>query len=76
MVAVDPNEKHVLGQTLGTDKGVVEEIVREVTPNKVEVKFKMPDGSNYTKVINKRELRYPTPQFKSKLEHDYENKNK
>ena len=76
LIAVDPNEKFVLGKTLGTDKGVVEEIVKETTPNKVEVKFKMPDGSNYTKEINKRELRYPTPQFESKLEIDFKNKNK
>ena len=76
LVAVDPNEKHVLGQTLNTDKGIVEEIVKETSPNKVQVRFKMPDGSKYTKEINKRELRYPTPQFESKLEIDYKNKNK
>jgi hypothetical protein len=76
LVAVDPNEKYVLGKTLGSDKGIVEKIVSEVSPNKVDVKFKMPDGSNYTKIINKRELRYPTPQFESKLEADFRNKNK
>ena len=76
LIAVDPNEKHVLGKTLETDKGIVEEIVKETTPNKVEVRFKMPDGSRYTKEINKRELRLPTPQFESKLERDFRNKNK
>lgn len=35
----------------------------------------MPDGSNYNKVINKRELRYPTPQFESKLEKEFYNNN-
>ena len=68
LVVVDPNEKYVLGKTLGSDKGIVEKILNEVSPNKVNVKFKMPDGSTYTKIINKRELRNPTPQFKSKLE--------
>ena len=76
LIAVDPNEKHVLGKTLETDKGIVEEIVEETTPNKVEVRFKMPDGSRYTKEINKRELRLSTPQFESKLERDFRNKNK
>ena len=72
LVHVDPNEKHVLGRTLGSDKGVQDKIVAETSPNRVKVKFSMPDGSNYTKIINKRELRWPTPQFKSKLEVDYE----
>ena len=73
LIPVDPNEKHVLGKTLGTDKGIVEKINREVSSNRVDVKWKMPDGSNYNKVINKRDLRYPTPQFESKLERDYKN---
>ena len=64
---------HVLGKTLGTDKGVVERINREVSNNRVDVKWKMPDGSNYNQVINKRDLRYPTPQFESKLERDFRN---
>ena len=76
LVPVDPNEKHVLGKTLNTDKGVLDKIIKETSPNRVEVKFSMPDGSNYTKVIDKRELRYPTPQFKSKLETDYEQQRK
>lgn len=73
LIYVDPNEKHVLGKTLGTDKGIVEKINREVSNNRVDVKWKMPDGSNYNKVINKRDLRYPTPQFESKLEKDFRN---
>ena len=71
LVVVDPNEKYVLGKTLGSDKGIVEKILNEVSPNKVNVKFKMPDGSTYNKIINKRELRNPTPQFKSKLEIEF-----
>ena len=74
LVYVDPNEKYVLGKTLETDKGIVERIVREVGPNTVEVKFKMPDGSDYNKVINRRELRFPTPQFESKIERDFRTK--
>ena len=73
LIHVDPNEKYVLGKTLGTDKGIVEKINREVSNNRVDVKWKMPDGSNYNKVINKRDLRYPTPQFESKLERDFRN---
>ena len=71
LVCVEPNEKFILGKTLGTDKGIIEKINREVSSNKVNVKFKMPDGSNYNKDINKRELRFPTPQFESKLEKDF-----
>ena len=74
LVYVDQNEKYVLGKTLETDKGIVERIVREVGPNTVEVKFKMPDGSDYNKVINRRELRFPTPQFESKIERDFRTK--
>ena len=74
LVYVDPNEKYVLGKTLETDKGIVERIVRESGPNTVEVKFKMPDGSDYNKVINRRELRFPTPQFESKIERDFRTK--
>jgi hypothetical protein len=68
---VNPNEKYVLGETLETDKGIVEHIINEVGPNTVNVRFKMPDNSTYTKVINRRELRYPTPQFESKIERDF-----
>ena len=73
LIYVDPNEKYVLGNTLGTDKGIVERINREVSNNKVNVKWLMPDGSSYNKTINKRELRFPTPQFESKLERDFRN---
>ena len=75
LVYVDPNENYTLGKTLGTDKGIVERINREVSDNRVNVKWLMPDGSNYNKDINKRELRYPTPQFESKLEVDFRNRN-
>ena len=75
LVYVDPNEKYTLGKTLGTDKGIVERINREVSDNRVNVKWLMPDGSNYNKDINKRELSYPTPQFESKLEVDFRNRN-
>ena len=73
LIYVYPDEKYVLGNTLGTDKGIVERINREVSKNKVDVKWLMPDGSSYNKEINKRELRYPTPQFESKLERDFRN---
>ena len=53
-------------------KGIVTNINNEVSANKVNVSFKMPDGSEYNKDINRRELRYPTPQFKSRLELDFE----
>ena len=71
LISVNPNEKYVLGETLETDKGIVEHIINEVGPNTVNVRFKMPDNSTYTKVINRRELRYPTPQFESKIERDF-----
>ena len=76
LIYVDPNEKYVLGKTLSTDKGIVQKINKEVSANRVEVNWKMPDGSKYNKVINKRELRYPTPQFESRLEQDYRKRQK
>ena len=76
LIYVDPNEKYVVGKTFGTDKGIVQKINKEVSANRVEVNWKMPDGSKYNKVINKRELRYPTPQFESRLEQDYRKRQK
>lgn len=73
LVYVNPNEKYVLGKTLGSDRGVVDRIIREVNRSQVEVKFLMPDGSDYRKIINRKELRFPTPQFKSKIEIEFEN---
>ena len=73
LIPVKQGEKMVKGNTLNTDKGIVTKINNEISANKVNVKFLMPDGSEYNKDINKRELRYPTPQFKSKLEKEYEN---
>lgn len=75
LIEVQPNEKYTLGKTLGTDKGIVERIVRASGPNTVDVKFKMPDGSDYIKTIHRRELRFPTPQFESQLERDFLNDN-
>ena len=72
LIIVKQGEKMVKGKTLNTDKGIVSRINNEVSTNKVNVKFLMPNGSNYNKDINRRELRYPTPQFKSKLEIEYE----
>ena len=63
---VKDDEAKSIGKTLGTDKGVVESVLNRVSNNRVNVKFKMPDGSNYTKVINISELRMPFPQIKSK----------
>ena len=76
LIYVNPNEKYVLGETLNTDKGIVEEIIREVSANKVEIRYKMPDSSNYTKVINKHKLRNQTPQIESVLEKNFKDKNK
>ena len=50
------------------DKGVVEEVLSRVSENRVNVRFKMPDGSTYTKVINTSELRMPFPQMKSRFD--------
>ena len=68
LIRVKPNENKRLGNTLGTDKGIVEEVVNEVGQNKLNVRFKMPDGSLYERVINKSELRMPLPQFESRYE--------
>lgn len=76
LIPVKANEKHVNGKTLNTDKGIVTKINSEVSANKVNVKFHMPDGSEYSKDINRRELRFPTPQFKSKLEIEFEKRNR
>ena len=72
LIPIRNGEKFVKGKTLGTDKGIVVKINNEISQNRVNVKFHMPDGSEYNKDINKKELRFPTPQFKSKLERDYE----
>ena len=68
LMKVKDDEAKSIGKTLGTDKGVVESVLNRVSNNRVNVKFKMPDGSNYTKVINISELRMPFPQIKSKYE--------
>ena len=68
LLKVPQGEIKRFGKTLGTDKGVVERVLNRVSNNRVNVKFKMPDGSNYTKVINVSELRMPYPQIKSKYE--------
>ena len=74
LIPVKPNEKYVLGKTLETDKGIVEYILNESGDSSVNVRFKMPDNSTYDRVIKRRELRYPTPQFESKIERDYNNR--
>ena len=63
LIKVSDNENKRLGNTLGTDRGVIEEIIEEISPNRVKVRFKMPNGERYEKVINKRELLLPYPQF-------------
>ena len=68
LLKVPQGEIKRFGKTLGTDKGVVERVLNRVSNNRVNVKFKMPDGSNYTKIINVSELRMPYPQIKSKYE--------
>ena len=62
------DENHRMGTTLGTNRGVVESVLEEVSPTKIKVRFVMPDGSKYIDTINKRELRLPFPQFKSQYE--------
>ena len=74
LIPVKPNEKYVLGKTLETDKGIVEYILNTAGDSSVNVRFKMPDNSTYDRVIKRRELRYPTPQFESKIERDYNNR--
>ena len=74
LIPVKQGEKSVKGATLNTDKGIVSKINTQVSANRVNVSFHIPDGSDYNKDINIRELRYPTPQFKSRLEIDYENR--
>ena len=68
LIVVKPNENKRIGKTLGTDKGIVEEVINEVGPNKVNVRFKIPNGRLYERIINKSELRMPLPQFESKYE--------
>ena len=68
LIKVNPNEAKRIGKTLGTDKGIVEEVLNKVSENRVNVRFKMPNGSTFTKVINISELRMPFPQVKSKYE--------
>ena len=68
LIKVNPDEAKRIGKTLGSDKGVVEEVLSRVSENRVNVRFKMPDGSTYTKVINTSELRMPFPQMKSRFD--------
>ena len=68
LIKVNNNENKRMGTTLGTNKGIVERVIQEVSPSKVKVRFVMPDHSTYTDIINKTELRLPFPQFKSSLE--------
>ena len=71
LIEVKPDESYAIGKTLETDRGIVERIIEEAGPNTVNVEFKMPGNRRYTKVINRRELRFPTPQFESKIERDF-----
>ena len=68
LIKVNDDENHRMGTTLGTNRGVVESVLEEVSPTKIKVRFVMPDGSKYIDTINKRELRLPFPQFKSQYE--------
>ena len=68
LIKVKPNEVKRVGKTLGTDKGVIDKVLNRVSNNRVNVRFKMPDGSNYTQIINVSELRMPFPQIKSGYE--------
>ena len=68
LIRVHDDENKRMGTTLGTNRGVVESVLEEVSPTKIKVRFVMPDGSTYIDTINKRELRLPFPQFKSQYE--------
>lgn len=68
LIRVNNLENKRMGTSLGTNKGVVEKVIKEVSPSKVKVSFVMPNGSKYEDTINKTELRLPFPQFKSGLE--------
>lgn len=63
LIKVSDTENKRMGTTLGTNRGVIESVLEEVSPSKVKVRFVMPDGSKYVDTINKRELRLPFPQF-------------
>ena len=65
---ISPDENKRMGNTLGTNRGVIEKVLGRAGPNKVRVQFKMPDGSKYEDTINITELRMPFPQFKSSFE--------
>ena len=68
LIKVNDNDVKVIGKTLSTDKGIVDKVLSRVSGNRVNVRFKMPDGSDYTRIINISELRMPYPQIKSKYE--------
>ena len=68
LIRVAPDENKRMGNTLGTNRGVIEKVLGRAGPNKVRVQFKMPDGSKYEDTINITELRMPFPQFKSSFE--------
>ena len=59
--------KH-MGQSLGSDKAFIEEVISRAGPRTVRVRFHRPDGTNEVRVINARELRMPYPQMKTKYE--------
>ena len=59
--------KH-MGQSLGSGKAIIEEVLGRVCPRTVRVRFHRPDGTNEIRVINARELRIPYPQMKTKYE--------
>lgn len=70
LIKVENNDNRRMGNTLETNKGVVEHVYGRVGPNKVRVRFLMPDGSKYDDVIKLTELRMPFPQFKSSFEYN------
>ena len=68
LIKVNSNDVKRIGKTLNTDKGIVDKVLNKVSNNRVNVRFKMPNGRIYNKVINISELRMPYPQVKSKFE--------
>ena len=69
LIKVDTNENKRMGNTLGTNKGVIDKVLERVGPNKVRVRFVMPDKSVYEDIIKLSELRLPFPQFETDVEH-------
>ena len=65
---IESNDTKHMGQSLGSDKGVIEEVLGRAGPKTMRVRFHRPDGTNEIRVINTRELRMPYPQMRTRYE--------